>query len=325
MQEYGNISPFAEALFDAYDKKNIVEEAHKRALGYQALLRDLYHFTDTDEMNELMLQATKELDELSGHMNQPVAVTGNVKVRSLDLRGIDTEAQTIDPEAIREKQVYVEKSTLQSLGYLIERTPDNISVSHLAGSGLEHTLSSPAYGDIYSTQRIYIPIDGTAYVELIDDEDDDELPLQRLEVCAQELVSDIDVAVLNAENLSDALRGLGSIDLSRYKNEIDDDDISTALVKYVNSILGTNGTLLYAIHGVESVSVKIDEYTYGVGSLDASVPAIGGIEGLVIDEQTNQFALLAEIPFSDNTRRTVVYELTPTITVDVQYSLRMSF
>ncbi len=303
-----------ETFLDAYATTNTVEEGHKRALGYQAILRDLYPYTDFEEMNDLMGQAIKELDEQSGHMNVPVIVSGKVRVRSVDPRGINIDEKTLDPSAIEDVTAIVEDSEVLSLGYTIERRNDTIEVSHLASAKQEQILESTLAGDIYRTRGIFIPVDGSAYAELAQPETV-EPKIKLLEAFTADLIDDIEVAILNGESLSESLQGLGEVDLSDVLGSIEDTSIFTSLVDYVNSIMPVSRTIPYEVSGVESISVQLGDDSYARAETSKTMAITGNLQGIIIDEDSNRFELAGVMPFSDDVLRVVTFPLSETIQI----------
>lgn len=315
--------PFSdEAFLDAYATTNTVEDSHKRALGHQAILRELYPYTDFDEMNSLMGQAIKELDEQSGHMNTPVIVSGKVRVRSVDPKGIDIKERTLDPSAIEDVDAIVEDSTVLSLGYTIERRNDTIEISHLASSGQEQILESTLAGDAYRTSRIFIPIDGSAYAELAQPETVSPR-IKLLETFTEDLIDDIDIAILNGESLSESLQSLGQVDLSDALKNIEDTSIFTSLVDYINSIMPVSRNIPYKVSGVESISIQLSDESYGRADTNKTMAITGNLQGIIIDEDSQRFELAGIMPFSDDTLRVVTFPLSETIQVKQHDSLQV--
>jgi hypothetical protein len=311
----------SDALFDAYHTKNIVEEGHERALGFQAILRELRPQLDSDEMNNLMAEATKELDDTTGHMGMEIVVTGNVDIRAIDPRGIDIDNQDFDVDAVREASHYVEESVFESMGYIIEPQYDDIKIFHIAKGGLATLISTTKYGDLYMSDRVYIPIDGTAFVQPVDNPTESSQKV--LEYYADDLLQEVDVAILNSESHTDALRLLGAVELSDYKQLIEDESIAQALNAYIMKTLGIGGVGLYQLSGVDHLDIKLDEDTYSKAYLDPTHILTGSIDGIVIDEENMRFCLQACLPFSDNTTREVIYPFSEEFTISAQPTLRI--
>lgn len=301
-------------LFNAYNKPNIFEDAHKRAMGFQALLSELRPYLDSEELTVVINEATQELDQITDHIGMNIVVTGNINVRALDPKGIDIDAQEVDGEAIRESSNYVEETTFESMGYIIEPRNDTIQISHLAKGGDITIIDDTKYGEVRLNNRIYIPIDGTAYVRPYSPPE--QAPHKMLEPFASELLQDIDIAILNSEDTTDALRRLGQIDLSGYKRVIDDDEMAKALNKYILATMDIGGVTLYQIHGVANITVKLDDDDYSNARLNPEFPLTGHIEGVVIDEESSRFNLHTTLPFSDGVEREVIYPLDSSIVIN---------
>lgn len=304
----------ATALFDLYEKPNIVEEGHRRALGYQALLRELRPYLDSDELERVINEAITELDQVTGHVGMKIVVTGMINVRSLDPQGISLSTQEVDESTIHEASSYVEDTLFESMGYIIEPKNDDIYISHLAKGGDVTIIDDTKYGEVRINNRIYIPIDGTAFVHPY--ETPEQSPQEILEHFAGELLQDIDIAILNSEDTTDALRRLGAIDLSDYKRVYGDDSLARALNKYIMATLEIGGVTLYQMSGVTNVRVKLEDDEHSNAHLNPNLPLTGHVEGIVIDGETSRFSLHTTLPFSDEVEREVTFPLEPTIVVN---------
>lgn len=313
---------FSNALFDAYRVNNVIERGHEQALEFQSILNGLRPDLDSDEFDQLIAEATHELDNATNHIGQDITVTGNIRTVAIDPRGIDIDNQELDPEAIREASHYVEDATFESMGYLIEPRFDEVVISHIAKGGLATLISSVKYGDLYMSNRIYIPIDGTAFV--VPAFEPDQSPQAVLELYADDLLQEVDVAILNANDHTDALRSLGNINLTDYKRLIEDNSVARALNEYITTTLDIGSVAIYQLSGADRLDIKFGEDSYGTAYIDPEHTLTGNIEGVIIDEDSMKFALHTTMPFSDDTTREVIYPLSPSISVTEQATIRIA-
>jgi hypothetical protein len=314
MTEIGTNPQDTNTLFSIYDKPNPIEESHRRAIAYQAILRAWDREVKSDEIDDLIDQAISELDTDLGYVHKQIRVTGNVKVKTIDLRGVDEQDDgSFEASAIIETHDFYDDEPFESLGFAIDRDDEQLTISHLARTPLEAVTSTVKYGEIYKNKRIYIPLDGTAHVE--PEKDLSDVDVDVLEYHLGELLTDIDIALLNAEGLSDALQRLGTIDLTPYKILDDDREVAQLLGFYMHNSLEISKTTPFSISGADSIRIINDDGEFVSGEIDPSLSMVGNIIGTAIDFETSRLTVLTNMPFENDTERMVLYRLNDTITV----------
>lgn len=164
---------------------------------------------------------------------------------------------------------------------------------------------------MYLRDRIFIPIDSSVHVEL---SGQNEPNWDLLDFYIDDvLMEKVDVA-LECDDLSASLQQLGKINLNQYKSLMDkktDPEIRRALVDYINHGLDIKykTNILFQISGARSVFIKDSSDKWITRQVDPLSVMFGNIDSIVIDQKVGKFHALARVPFEDNTRRHVIYQL----------------
>lgn len=322
MTEIGTSSLNADILFTELGQPNPIEDSRKKALAYQSILRAWTKEVGHDEMDTVIDQAIDELDADLTSLYKMVRVTGNVSIKSIDVRGVienedydedDDDRYVLDPSAIHPRQQFLDDEPLQSLGYTVDFENDELILSHLARTEPNSIISMVKYGDISRTERVYIPIDGTALIE--PEKDPNRVDIELLEYHVPELLSDVEIALFNAESLSESFQMLGQIELEPYKILDSNRNVALELGKYINSCLDIPRTAIYSVTGADRIRVQGSDGEFITGEIDPSLTIAGNIIGTGVDYTSNRLVMITSMPFSDDSQRPVLYSLGETISI----------
>lgn len=304
-----------DSILNHFEKPNPLEESRIRAFGYQSTLRAWVNEFGTDEVMPFFDQAIEELDADLEPLYGKIIVTGNSEIKSVDLKGLVRQENPvdfsveyiIDPYGLDSEKVFLDNEPLQSLGYTIDVNDGLVVVSHLAKTAPATIISSAKYGDIAQTKRVYIPVDGTAFIE--PEKDSSEVDVETLAGELPELLSDIDVAILNSEDMGEIFRNLSKINLKPYTVLNSNRELAQDLGKYINKCIGISRTTLFSVTGADTIRIQGENGEFIMGEIDPSLTMTGHIIGTGVDYSVDQFTMIAHMPFSNEQLRPVIYRI----------------
>lgn len=305
-----------EAFSTALSRPNPFFEATKKALEAEDDLNECLEDIDltSDEVDACIEDITEELNEECEHLDEDIEISGNIKRRIINHRLIQ-RGEPIPESAVTNSRENVTNLKARSLGYtaLLDGTLERpAKIYHVARSNdLDVIAFDARFGAVYLRDRLLIPIDGSAHVELSGKTEPNWGLLDYY--IEDELLEKID-SIYDYDNLSASLQALGKINLNPFKTIVEsksDPEIRRALVDYVNHGLEITykNNVIYQISGANTVFIKDVKEKWITQNLPASSVMFGSIESVVIDQKVGKFHLLTRMPFEDNSRRLVIYKL----------------
>lgn len=211
----------------------------------------------------------------------------------------------------------VEDFIATSMGYFAlsdGRNGNRINIYHGAKSPAKRIAYNLSYGEVYKGGRVFVPLDGTAQVELKNAPQTINHELVQYYI-GQDYLERIDEALYNAESLSESIQALGRINLQKCMALKIDVDVQRSLINYVNSILDIQQNPLYEISGASFIEYAHSEEHQEVYRVNPRAAVIGNIVGIGIDEDAGRFRLVATVPFGDNLTHTIAYRINKKLTV----------
>lgn len=301
--------------------ENPINNAHKDALAAEEYLNEYLESVDPEEdsaeISETIADVVNELDRTCGHMGDEIVVTGLIKMRTLDHRQVDADTKSITKDVYEDVWTPVERRVATSLGYFAQKSDVEgklANIYHGAETKIESIFYSSTFGSVYTSKRLFIPIDGTADAELQYAPRSTNFELLDYYL-GEEMMYQIDDALHNKESLNDTLHSLGKIDLKKAAAISVDPDVRFALIDYVNHTLDLKQEIPYEISGASFVDYDDDEGNPVFCRLNPKIAMTGHLDGIGIDLESNRFRLVASMPFSDDTVQNVSYRITPRLSV----------
>lgn len=344
-----------EAAFAAeLSRRNDFTESFAKAKELEHTINEFArtHF-DTDEIQDFNSNLIADrLDPQYGHVREQVTITGWVHMMTFDHQHVnlvpasELEASNkltsdIPTEASNKEKVWREKKkenekdheVVHSLGFFalkrgyIEGLEDDPSIEDnpyaiylVAKAPLTRVAYHDIYGEMHTSHRYIIPIDGSVDVQLAQQQTAPNPDLLDIYL-GKEILDTIGSTITNAETLTDALQALGQIDLSSFNyvfdnEKTDGDDVMAALTflirDEIKESLGVDYRRLglYQFGGVENIKYfdKI-ENTFIPTKIDRNMIYTGDIHSVGIDPKKGRFVLMTAMDFDDGTRRHVIYPM----------------
>jgi hypothetical protein len=305
-----------EAFSVALSRPNTFLSSYETALEAEDDLNECLEDVDltSEEAQECMDEITEELNDEFDYVDASLEVSGMIKQRTINHRLV-MKGVPIPESAAIDSWANVTNHKVTSLGFiaLLDGKADRpATIYHASCSDGLHTVAFDSrYGAVYIKDRIFIPIDGSVHVELSGPE---EPKWELLDYyLSDDLLDSID-STFEQVNLTDSLHHLHSIDLSQSTSIMDrkaDPEIRRALVDYINHGLGINdrNNIIYQIIGGQAVFVKDPSEKWEIQNLDGSSIFFGTVESVVVDQKSGKFHLLAKLPFDDNSKKHVIFQL----------------
>jgi hypothetical protein len=147
------------------------------------------------------------------------------------------------------------------------------------------------------------------------EKDPNRVDIELLEYHVPELLSDVEIALFNAESLSESFQMLGQIELEPYKILDSNRNVALELGKYINSCLDIPRTAIYSVTGADRIRVQGSDGEFITGEIDPSLTIAGNIIGTGVDYTSNRLVMITSMPFSDDSQRPVLYSLGETISI----------
>lgn len=311
-----------EAFSVALSHSNPFAKSYEMALEAEDDLNDCLADIElsSSEAQECMDDITEELNDECDHIDEYIEISGYVKQRIINHRLIN-KGEPIPESATTDHWKTVMNHHATSLGFiaLMDGTTDRpVNIYHLSRSEDLHVIGFDSrYGGVYVRDRIFIPIDGSVHVELNGHE---EPKWELLDYYIEDNLIDTIETAIDKDNLNESLQLLSHIDLSRYNvlmNKKADPEIRRALVDYINHGLGVNdkNNILYQLNGTDSIFIKESSDKWTIQNINKTDLLFGTIESIVIDQKSGKFHLLAKLPFQDNSRKHVIFQLNSGLSV----------
>lgn len=305
-----------EAFSVALSRPNPFLRSYEMALEAEDDLNECLEDVDltSDEAQDYIDDITEELNDECNLIDADIEVSGTIKLRTINHRLVN-KGEPIPESAATDKWEYVTNHKANSLGFiaLLDGNIDRpATIYHAARSEELNVIAfDPRYGSVYTRDRIFIPVDGSAHVELTGPQ---EPKWELLDYYIDHDLLDTIECAVEQDDLTDSIQFLGGIDLSHCNAIMDkkaDPEIRRALIDYINHGLGINdrNNIIYQISGGGSVFVKDSSDKWTIQNIDDNNVFFGTVESVVVDQKSGKFHLLAKLPFKDNSRKHVIFQL----------------
>lgn len=305
-----------EAFSAALSRSNPFKKSYEIALEAEEDLNECLEDIDlsSDEALECMEEITEDLNDECSHIDATFEVSGTVKIRTINHRLVKNE-ESIPESAAVDKWENVTNHRAVSLGFiaLLDGSTDRPArIYHSSRSDKLRVIAFDSrHGAVYVQDRIFIPIDGSAHVEVSGPE---EPKWELLDYYIDSDLLDTIECAIEQEDINDSLQFLAGVDLKQCNAIMDkkaDPEIRRALVDYLNHGIGINdkNNSIFQIHGGQSVFVKDSNEKWLTQNIDKSSICFGTLESIVIDQKSGQFHLLTKLPFEDNSKKHVIFQL----------------